>query len=188
MTTADDLHETVHAQRVLEHLQAAVRAAGGWLPFDEYMALALYAPGLGYYSAGARKLGAGGDFTTAPEISPLFGRCLARHCAQVLEALGGGDVLEVGAGSGRLAFDVLGALHESGRLPARYRILEISADLRERQRTLLSTLPAELAARVEWLDAPPPNTGRARCWPTKCSTRCQWSPSCGRTMRRWNVA
>jgi SAM-dependent MidA family methyltransferase len=155
MTTAGDLHETVHAQRVLAHLQAAVRAAGGWLPFDEYMALALYAPGLGYYSAGARKLGAGGDFTTAPEISPLFGRCLARHCAQVLEELGGGDVLEVGAGSGRLAFDVLGALHESGQLPARYRILEISADLRERQRALLSTLPAELTARVEWLDAPP---------------------------------
>ena len=155
MPAADDLHETVHARRVLERLQAAVRAADGWLPFDEYMALALYAPGLGYYSAGARKLGAGGDFTTAPEISPLFGRCLARHCAQVLEALGGGDVLEVGAGSGRLAFDVLSALAATGRLPARYRILEISADLRERQRALLATLPANIASTVEWLDAPP---------------------------------
>lgn len=155
MTSADALHETVHAQRVLGRIQAAIHAAGGWLPFDEYMALALYAPGLGYYSAGARKLGAGGDFTTAPEISPLFGRCLARHCAQVLEALGGGDVLEVGAGSGRLAFDVLSALDAAGRLPARYRILEISADLRERQRALLATLPAAAAARVEWLDAPP---------------------------------
>jgi SAM-dependent MidA family methyltransferase len=155
MTAADDLHETVHARRVMERLQAAIRAAGGWLPFDEYMALALYAPGLGYYSAGSRKLGAGGDFTTAPEISPLFGRCLARHCAQVLETLGGGDVLEVGAGSGRLAFDVLRALHDAGSLPARYRILEISADLRERQRALLATLPAEAASRVQWLDAPP---------------------------------
>jgi len=155
MTAADDLHETTHARRVLERLQAAIRAAGGWLPFDEYMALALYAPGLGYYSAGSRKLGAGGDFTTAPEISPLFGRCLARHCAQVHEVLGGGDVLEVGAGSGRLAFDVLSALHGSGKLPARYRILEISADLRERQRALLSTLPGAVASRVEWLDAPP---------------------------------
>jgi len=155
MTAADDLHETTHARRVMERLQAAIRAAGGWLPFDEYMALALYAPGLGYYSAGSRKLGAGGDFTTAPEISPLFGRCLARHCAQVLEALGGGDVLEVGAGSGRLAFDVLSAMDEAGTLPARYRILEISADLRERQRALLSTLPGTVAARVQWLDAPP---------------------------------
>jgi len=155
MTAADDLHETTHARQVLERLQAAIRAAGGWLPFDEYMALALYAPGLGYYSAGARKLGAGGDFTTAPEISPLFGRCLARHCAQVIEALGGGDVLEVGAGSGRLAFDVLAAMNESGNLPARYRILEISADLRERQRAQLSTLPGAVASRVEWLDAPP---------------------------------
>jgi len=155
MTAADDLHESVHARRVREHLQAAIRAAGGWLPFDEYMALALYAPGLGYYSAGARKLGAGGDFTTAPEISPLFGRCLARHCAQVLDELGGGDVLEVGAGTGRLAFDVLSALHEAGRLPARYRILEISADLRERQRALLGTLPGNVGARLEWLDAPP---------------------------------
>lgn len=155
MTAADDLHESVHARRVMERLQATIRAAGGWLPFDEYMALALYAPGLGYYSAGAHKLGAGGDFTTAPEISPLFGRCLARHCAQVLGELGGGDVLEAGAGSGRLAFDILRALDESDRLPARYRILEISADLRERQRHLLSTLPARVAARVEWLDAPP---------------------------------
>jgi SAM-dependent MidA family methyltransferase len=155
MTAADDLHETVHARRVLEHLQAAVRAAGGWLPFDEYMALALYAPGLGYYSAGSRKLGAGGDFTTAPEISPLFGRCLARHCAQVLDVLGGGDVLEVGAGTGRLAFDVLQALHESGQLPARYRILEVSADLRQRQHALLATLPDAAASRVQWLDAPP---------------------------------
>jgi len=155
MTAADDLHETVHARRVMEHLQAAIRAAGGWLPFDEYMALALYAPGLGYYSAGAHKLGAGGDFTTAPEISPLFGRCLARHCAQVLESLGGGYVLEVGAGSGRLAFDVLCAMNETACLPARYRILEVSADLRERQRALLATLPASAASRVEWLEGPP---------------------------------
>jgi SAM-dependent MidA family methyltransferase len=155
MTTGRDLHESVHAQRVLERLQAAIRAAGGWLPFDEYMALALYAPGVGYYSAGLHKLGAGGDFTTAPEISPLFGRCLARHCAQVLQALGGGDVLEAGAGSGRLAFDVLSALEDAGSLPARYRILEVSADLRERQRELLSTMSPEVARRVEWLDAPP---------------------------------
>jgi SAM-dependent MidA family methyltransferase len=155
MTSAPDLHESVHAGSVLRTLREAVTAAGGWLPFDDYMRIALYAPGLGYYSAGATKLGAGGDFTTAPEISPLFGQCLARHCAEVLAAVEGGDILELGAGTGRLAFDVLTALAAQHRLPARYRIVEISADLRERQRKLLASLPAELAARVEWLDAPP---------------------------------
>src|SRR6188472_3443686 len=102
MTSASDLHESVHAGSVLRALREAVAAAGGWLPFDDYMRTALYAPGLGYYSAGAAKLGAGGDFTTAPEISPLFGQCLAAHCDEVLRALGGGDVVEIGAGTGRL--------------------------------------------------------------------------------------
>jgi SAM-dependent MidA family methyltransferase len=155
MTTADAMHESAHAARVLAAIRARIAAAGGWLPFDQYMQLALYEPGLGYYSAGARKLGEGGDFTTAPEMSPLFGRCLARHCAEVLAGTGGGDVLELGAGSGRLAFDVLGAMQALGASPERYRILEVSADLRERQQALLATLPAALAARVHWLDAPP---------------------------------
>lgn len=155
MTSVDAMHESAHAARVLAAIRARLVAAGGWLPFDQYMQQALYEPGLGYYSAGARKLGEGGDFTTAPEMSPLFGRCLARHCAEVLAGLGGGDVVELGAGSGRLAFDVMGAMEALGALPARYRILEVSADLRERQRTLLATLPSALAARVEWLDAPP---------------------------------
>ncbi|MEO6367525.1 MAG: SAM-dependent methyltransferase [Steroidobacteraceae bacterium] len=150
-----DLHESAHATRMLELLRARIAAAGGWLSFDSYMRIALYEPGLGYYSAGAHKLGAGGDFTTAPEISPLFGRCLGRHCVGVLQALGGGDVLELGAGSGRLAFDVLQTMALLGTLPDRYLILEISADLRDRQRQLLATLPATLAMRVEWLDAPP---------------------------------
>jgi SAM-dependent MidA family methyltransferase len=155
MTISDATHESTHARRVLEQVRARIVAAGGWLPFDAYMQMALYEPGLGYYSAGSHKLGAGGDFTTAPEMSRLFGRCLARQCADVLGTLGGGDVLEIGAGSGRLAFDVLGAMAGQGMLPERYCILEVSADLRERQRTLLATLPADLAARVHWLDAPP---------------------------------
>lgn len=149
------MHESLHAARLREALRARIAAAGGWLPFDEYMDFVLYAPGLGYYSAGARKLGAGGDFTTAPEISPLFGSCLARHCAQVLQAVEDGEVLELGAGSGRMAFDVLTGLQALGLRPARYRILEVSADLRERQRALLAGLPDDLAACVEWLDAPP---------------------------------
>lgn len=155
MTAFDAMHESAHAARVLETLCARIAEAGDWLSFDQYMQLALYAPGIGYYSAGARKLGAGGDFTTAPEISPLFGQCLARHCAEVLAACGGGDVLEIGAGTGRLAFDVLTTLHAKSVLPTRYRILEVSADLRERQRELLQRLPAELSARIEWLDVPP---------------------------------
>ncbi len=155
MTSALPLHESAHAAALQRLLRERIAAAGGWLPFDAYMQIALYEPGLGYYSAGAHKLGAGGDFTTAPEISPLFGRCLARHCVGVLQALGGGDVLELGAGSGRLAFDVLTAMAAQGTLPGRYMILEISADLRQRQRQLLATLPAALAVRVEWLDAPP---------------------------------
>jgi SAM-dependent MidA family methyltransferase len=155
MTSQHALHESAHASALLGLMRERIAAAGGWLSFDEYMRIALYEPGLGYYSAGAHKLGAGGDFTTAPEISPLFGRCLARHCSEVLQALGGGEVLELGAGSGRLAFDVITAMAAQGAPPPRYRILEISADLRERQRQLLSTLPTSLATRVEWLDAPP---------------------------------
>ncbi|MGC4029532.1 MAG: SAM-dependent methyltransferase [Steroidobacteraceae bacterium] len=149
------MHESAHAARLRRHIAGRIAAAGGWLPFDEYMQCALYEPGLGYYSAGARKLGAAGDFTTAPEMSALFGRCLARHCAAVLEATGDGDVLELGAGSGRLAFDVLTAMHAAGCPPQRYLILEVSADLRERQQSLLATLPGDLAARVSWVDGPP---------------------------------
>lgn len=149
------MHEAEHAARVLDAIRARIDCAGGWLPFDDYMELALYAPGLGYYSAGARKLGAGGDFTTAPEISPLFGYCLAGQCVQLLQGLGDGDILELGAGTGRLAFDILSRLAAEEALPARYRILEISADLRERQQTLLARLPQAVAARVEWIDAPP---------------------------------
>jgi SAM-dependent MidA family methyltransferase len=160
MTGAADLHESAHAARVLRALHARIAAAGGWLPFDEYMQFVLYAPGLGYYSAGAHKLGAGGDFTTAPEISPLFGQCVAQHCREVLDALGGGEILEIGAGSGRLAFDVLVAMEASGLRPARYRMLEVSADLRQRQQQLLSTLPASLQSLVEWIDVPPTESWR----------------------------
>ncbi|MEO8313770.1 MAG: SAM-dependent methyltransferase [Pseudomonadota bacterium] len=155
MTSGETLHGSAQAAAMQALLRERISAAGGWLPFDQYMQIALYEPGLGYYSAGAHKLGAGGDFTTAPEISPLFGRCLARHCNGVLQTLGGGEVLELGAGSGRLAFDVITAMAAQGAPPTRYRILEISADLRERQQRLLATLPPSLAASVEWLDAPP---------------------------------
>jgi SAM-dependent MidA family methyltransferase len=131
-----------------------VTAGGGWLSFERFMELALYAPGLGYYSAGSSKLGASGDFVTAPEISGLFSRCVAGQCAQVLSATGG-EILELGAGTGRMAVDVLRALAELGVVPDRYAILEVSADLADRQRSRLSELPAGLRERVVWLDRLP---------------------------------
>ncbi len=138
------------------YLISAIDAAGGWIGFDAYMNLALYAPGLGYYSAGARKLGPDGDFVTAPEISPLFGACLAQQCSEVLRALPApASILEIGAGSGRLAGDLLESLQALDCLPARYRILEVSADLRERQRLYLEKRLPGLIARVDWLDVPP---------------------------------
>lgn len=143
--------ERAHSARVAEHIRAFIRERGGVIGFDAFMRLALYAPGLGYYSAGATKLGAGGDFVTAPEVSALFSRCLARQAAEVLRDTGG-DILEVGAGSGRMAADVLVELAALDALPERYRILEVSADLIERQRARLGALPPALAQRVEWLD------------------------------------
>jgi SAM-dependent MidA family methyltransferase len=147
--------EAEHSARVAARMRDELVAAGGWLPFARYMELALYAPGLGYYSAGARKFGRDGDFVTAPEISPAFARCVATQCGDVLAALGGGAIVELGAGTGSLAAGMLPALARDGRLPERYCVLELSADLRERQRASLAALPPELAARVEWLDAPP---------------------------------
>jgi SAM-dependent MidA family methyltransferase len=119
------------------------------------MELALYAPGLGYYRAGARKFGPGGDFVTAPELSPLFARCLARQCQEILHALGGGEILELGAGTGIMAADLLLALRALDASPERYAILELSGELRERQRQTLADRTPELLDRVVWLDAPP---------------------------------
>ncbi len=140
-------------------LRALLAARGGWLPFDEYLQQLLYAPGLGYYSAGAAKFGAAGDFVTAPEISPLFGACVARQCAPLL--LAGAELLELGAGSGALAATLLASLAQLEALPQHYYILEISADLRERQRARIATLPAALRARVQWLEALPTRPIRA---------------------------
>ncbi len=146
--------EEAHSRAVTRFIRERTEAAGGWLPFDEFMELALYAPGLGYYSAGGVKIGRGGDFTTAPEVSDLFSQCVARQVLEVLERIGG-SVLELGAGTGRMAAAVLGTLASLGCLPEQYAILEVSADLRERQRARIQQLPAELRDRVMWLDALP---------------------------------
>src|SRR5271169_6133778 len=105
-----------HCARMREHLMLKIAVAGGWLGFEHFMDAALYAPGLGYYSAGAAKLGPAGDFTTAPEISPLFGACVARQCAPLLRA--GGELLELGAGTGALAEVLLPRLAAAAALPA----------------------------------------------------------------------
>jgi SAM-dependent MidA family methyltransferase len=147
--------QLAHSAAVAAAIRAEITAQGGWIPFSRYMELALYAPGLGYYSGGMQKFGAGGDFVTAPEISPLFGQTLARQVAQVLR-LSGGDVLELGAGTGKLAVQMLAELQRLDALPQRYRILEVSAHLRGvQQETVQRELPPELAERVEWLDALP---------------------------------
>jgi SAM-dependent MidA family methyltransferase len=128
--------------------------AAGWLSFAQYMELTLYAPGLGYYTGGSAKFAAAGDFVTAPEISPLFSETLARQAVQVLE-LAGEEIVELGAGSGRMAQDLLLTLAHLGALPFSYSILEISADLRERQQRRLSELPGAVRNRVRWLDTIP---------------------------------
>jgi SAM-dependent MidA family methyltransferase len=134
-------------------LRRHIAERGGWIAFDEYLEQVLYAPGLGYYSAGAAKLGRAGDFTTAPQISPMFGACIARQCAPLMRD--GGELLELGAGTGALAEVLLLRLAAAAALPAQYSILEVSADLRDRQRARLSRLAPDLYARVRWLDAMP---------------------------------
>ncbi len=153
---APDAEALAHSERVAAHIRSEIAAAGGWISFARYMELALYAPGLGYYSAGARKLGAAGDFVTAPELTPLFGHTLARQLAQ---AMGEGleEILEVGAGSGALAASVLEELERLHALPARYLILELSADLRERSRDTLAARVPHLLERVAWLNRLPPS-------------------------------
>jgi SAM-dependent MidA family methyltransferase len=144
----------MHSQALTGLVADAIAAAGGWLSFARYMELALYAPGLGYYTGGSTKLGGAGDFVTAPELSPLFSQTLARQLGEIQAAIGG-SVLELGAGSGRMAADVLLTLDRMGRLPERYAILEPSPDLRERQQQRIASLPAHLSQRVQWLEALP---------------------------------
>jgi SAM-dependent MidA family methyltransferase len=127
-----------------------IERAGGWIDFARYMELALYEPGLGYYSAGSTKLGAAGDFVTAPEISRSFGRALALTLDAELAALGASDVVEFGAGSGALAAQVLDTFAKLGR-EVRYEIIEVSADLRQRQQRALEAF----AGHVHWLDRLP---------------------------------
>lgn len=143
-----------HSARLCEFIRRDIAEQGGWITFARYMELALYAPGLGYYTAGAHKFGAAGDFVTAPELSPLFGRTLARQVTEIITH-SAPHILELGAGSGKLAADMLGELERVGNLPDSYAILEVSADLRARQQALLRARLPHLLERVRWLDALP---------------------------------
>ncbi len=137
-----------------ERIRAEITRDDG-IEFSRFMELALYAPRLGYYTSGARVFGAGGDFVTAPELGSLFGTCLGRQCAEVLAALGSGDILEFGAGTGRLACDVLLELERAGRLPRHYQIVELSPELRTRQRAAIVAAAPHLVDRVRWLTTLP---------------------------------
>jgi len=153
---APDAESAMHSERVAEFIRDRIRDAGGQISFAEYMHHCLYAPGLGYYDAGSAKFGGAGDFVTAPEISSLFGTILARQCAEVLAQLESPAILEIGAGSGKLAADILKDLAELGAVPENgYKILDVSADLRERQESLLRRDVPELVDSIEWLDALP---------------------------------
>ena len=150
MSLPDPPADALQASLALQsRIRQAIAADDGWISFSRYMDLSLYTPGLGYYAGGAVKLGKDGDFTTAPEISALFGATLAKFASDLF---GGAplNILEFGAGTGKLAGDFLSAAAESGTNVANYQIVEVSSELRARQQRALANYP-----QIEWLDAPP---------------------------------
>ena len=152
-----DAESQALSQQLAQLIQQKIKNAGGWINFAEFMQMALYTSGLGYYSGGAKKFGQAGDFVTAPEISPLFAQTLSRQAAQILLATQG-NILELGAGTGKLAADLLLQLQVLNQLPKKYFILEVSDYLRQIQReNLQKKLPVELFAKVVWLNELPPS-------------------------------
>jgi SAM-dependent MidA family methyltransferase len=155
--------ETAHTKLLSQKIMAEIASKGGWIPFSRYMEMALYEPGMGYYSAGAHKLGAGGDFTTAPEISPLFGAAIVETLLPILEGLQAQQlptqILEFGAGTGKLAESILRRLHELDFALDRYDIIEVSPDLAQRQEERLVRLSKELNlfTQCHWLSSLPSN-------------------------------
>ncbi len=146
-----DQEARLHCEQVTTHIRKKIEEIGGKISFAKYMDLALYAPGLGYYCAGLQKFGEKGDFITAPEISPLFSRCLANQCQQVLSTLNAPQILEFGAGSGIMAADILCELEQLNCLPEHYLILELSAELQQRQHQTIKKHVPHLLERVRWI-------------------------------------
>ena len=143
-----------HSCAVKNMICSEITTAGGWIPFARYMELAIYSPGMGYYCSGTTKFGCAGDFVTAPEVSSLFGRAIAQQATQIIESVGGdiGDILEFGAGTGKLALDILLELENLNRLPQYYFILEVSGELQEQQKKLFEKFAPHLLSRVQWLE------------------------------------
>lgn len=150
--STDELH---HSQRLKQAISDEISANQGSISFRKYMEMALYEPALGYYVAGKRKLGEGGDFITAPEISSLFSQCIANQCSQILQEIGKGDILEFGAGSGIMASDILFQLERLNRLPEHYYIIDLSPELKEQQQKILKHHVPHLLPRVQWLSTLP---------------------------------
>ncbi len=144
-----------HSNLLCALIRAEIASNGGAIGFDRYFELCQYAPGLGYYSAGLHKFGAGGDFVTAPGLGDVFARCIAASLLPTLAKLPEACILEVGCGTGVMAADILQALEQKAALPARYFMLERSADLRARQHETLAQRVPHLLAQVQWLDEPP---------------------------------
>ncbi len=143
----------IHSELVMENLAKEIKANQGWMSFEDFFDFVMYKPGLGYYSAGAKKLGPSGDFTTSPEISRLFGKTVSNQVIALLNNLESPSIIEIGAGSGKLAYDIINNLIKSKVDFDKYYILEVSADFRERQRQELSLLPDETFEKVIWLDS-----------------------------------
>ena len=146
-------HSQSHSELVMENLAKEIKANQGWISFEDFFEFVMYKPGLGYYSAGAKKLGSSGDFTTSPEISRLFGKTVSNQVLALLNNFASPSIIEIGAGSGRLAYDIINNLINSKMDFDKYYILEVSADFRERQRQELSLLPDETFEKVIWLDS-----------------------------------
>lgn len=149
--------EKQHSQLLCAELEQACIQNGGAISFAEYMQMVLYQPGLGYYTSGLQKFGAGGDFITAPEVSPLYSQCIARQIIEISDKLSDFSILEFGAGSGVMAADILLELQRQAVLPESYQILEVSSELRQRQRDTIAARVPELLERVVWLETLPEN-------------------------------
>jgi len=150
--------EKTHSDKLSQYIQQSIVDAGGWIDFEQYMQLALYAPGLGYYRAGAQKFGEQGDFITSPEVSPLFAQTLANPLVVLLNKIPDAKIIEFGAGSGKLAADLLLALQALNKLPEQYLIIELSAELQQRQKETLQQKAPQLLERVQWINGFPEKT------------------------------